>query len=123
MTLVPSVRKFIVFDKPFPENIKKEVYRCVFDKIHELEITSLYEMKYNYSCEGGIELPKTPEWIDYLDRHDQSIHIYQSTRQLRFDCEKDNIIGMRCKDGINIFTEDELDNICFIMNEVIKTFL
>jgi hypothetical protein len=125
MTIVPSIRKIVVFDRPFSENIREEVCERMFERIHELEITALYDMKYNYSCEGGFELPKTQEWKDYLnkqDEHTRSIHTYQHSRQLRFytDTTNTNIIGMRCKDYINLFTDYELDIICRMINEVIE---
>ena len=75
MTIIPSIRKIVVFDRPFPEKIKKEVFDKVFKKIKELEITLLYDMTYNYSSEGGFELPKTCEWINYLNNQN-NLNLY-----------------------------------------------
>jgi hypothetical protein len=124
MAIVPSSRKNILFSGSFPENKKKEIYKLLFEKISSLNITLLCELKYNHSSEGGLELPKTEEWIDYLNSHNQLIHIYQSSRQLRFFTDNhNNIIGARCKDGINIFTDNELDMICQLVNETIDELI
>ena len=124
MAIKPSSRKNILFSGSFPENIKKEIYKRVSEKISSSNITQLFELKYNYSSEGGLELPKTEEWIDYLNSHNLIIHMYQSSRQLRFFTDNhNNIIGARCKDGINIFTDDELDMICKLVDEVIDELI
>jgi len=124
MTIIPSMRKVVILNKPFVENIKEEIYERVFEKIHELKILELYNISYNHSSEGGFELPKTQEWINYLnqqDKHTRSIHPYQHSRQLRFYTDNNNnIIGMRCKDNINIFTDYELDMICDLVNKVVE---
>jgi hypothetical protein len=122
MSIVPSIRRNIFFNNPFPDSIKEEVCKKVFEKIRELGITSLYDMTYNYSSEGGFELPKTTEWNEYLNQQSQytrNIHVYQSSRQLRFSTDnKNNINGAYCKDGLNIFTDYELDSILNIVNVV-----
>lgn len=125
MSILPSDRKNIIFNKTFHESIKEEIYKKIVDKIKELEIVSLYDLSYNYSSEGGFELLKTPEWREHLNNHPndyvRSIHDYQHTRQLRFDINSDkNVYGARCKDGINIFTDRELDTIIFLVDLVNK---
>lgn len=122
MDILPSERKNITFDKPFHASRKKEIYQKVLEEIKELEIVSLYDLSYNYSSEGGFELPKTNEWYEHLNNHPnkyvRGIHNYQSTRQLRFDTGSDNnVIGAYCKDGINIFTDDELDTIKHLVDQ------
>ena len=118
MSIRPSTRKNIVFARPFPEKDKKEVFNKVFSRIKE----SLHDISYNNSYEGGFEMPKTDEWIDYLNNHERSnIHSYQYTRQLRFYTDNNNnIIGARCKDGVHHFTDYELDTICHFVNEVLN---
>ena len=123
MSIIPSNKIKIQFNKIFPYNKKKEIYNKLYAKIIELKISSLYNIKYNNSYEGGIELPKTFDWINYLDNHEnkyvRNIHDYQSTRQLRFDINSDNnIISASCKDGIKIFTDDELNTICSLVNQI-----
>jgi hypothetical protein len=123
MSIIPSNKIKIIFNKHIPHNKKKEIYDKVYAKIIELKVSSLYDIKYNHSYEGGFELPKTFNWINYLNNHQnnyiRNIHNYQPTRQLRFDINSDdNIIGAYCKDGITIFTDDELDTICSLVNEI-----
>jgi len=123
MAIIPSYQKEIYFNTIFSINIKKNICQCVFEKIKELKITELYDLKYNYSDEGGVELPKTEEWLYYLQNHPNEhvceIHKYQSTRQLRFIIKNYNVIGARCKDGLNIFTNYELTIITNIFNQVL----
>jgi hypothetical protein len=123
MAIIPSTNKEIFFNISFSESNKKNICQSVFDKIKELQITELYDLKYNYSSEGGVELPKTYEWMVYLNTHPdertRDIHNYQSTRQLRFIIVDNNIIGARCKDYINIFTDLELIKITMIFNHIL----
>ena len=101
--------------------MKKIICSRVLSLVIELDIIQFNKLEYNYSSEGGLELPKTTEWINYLNSNNQSIHIYQSTRQLRFITDNNsNIIGARCKDNINIFTDYELDMLCYLVNKVIN---
>ena len=120
----PSVRKNIRFFKPFPDDMKDEIYYDVLKQIKYGNIYPLFYISYNHSAEGGFELPKTTAWIDYLDNHEDEyvrmIHIHQFTRQLRFITdENNNIIGARCKDDINLFTDEELDLIESLVNNAI----
>ena len=57
-----------------------------------------------------------------MNNHENcSLHIYQSTRQLRFYTDNNNnIIGAKCKDNIKLFTNAELDMICHLINECIN---
>ena len=124
MSIKASCKKVILFNKSFPENMKKIICSRVLSLVFELNIVKLNNLEYNYSSEGGFELPKTEEWINYLDSNNQSIHIYQSTRQLRFFTDNNsNIIGARCKDNINIFTDYELDILCYLVNKVINEII
>jgi hypothetical protein len=123
MEILPSNKKNIIFNKSFHNSFKEEIYKKIIEEIKELKIISLFDLSYNYSSEGGFELPKTLEWCEYLNNHPnkyiRGIHNYQSTRQLIFDVDpNNNIFGMHCKDGINIFTDRELDLITFIVNLV-----
>jgi hypothetical protein len=123
MAIIPSNKTEIFFNTIFPDSVKKNICQGVIDEIKNSQITELYDLKYNYSAEGGIELPKTNDWFEYLeshpDEHVRTIHKYQTNRQLRFIIDNnDNIIGARCKDGINLFTDDELDKIMILFNKV-----
>jgi len=124
MSIEASSRTKILFFKSFPENMKKIICNRVFSMIFDQNIIQLNNLTYNHSCEGGFELPKTKEWITYLDSHNQKIHIYQSTRQFRFYSDNnDNIIGACCKDNINIFNDYELDTICKLVNDAINEII
>ena len=122
MSIIPSIRKNIVFNRQFSEIHKEDICKKVFNKIEKYKLILLYDISYNYSSEGGFELPKTDEWNNYLNNHENcSLHIYQSTRQLRFYTDNNNnIIGAKCKDNIKLFTDTELDMICHLINECIN---
>jgi len=124
MEILPSNRKNIIFNKPFHNSIREDIYKKVINKINEQEIVLLFNLSYNYSSEGGFELPKTIEWYEHLNKHPnkyvRGVHNYQSSRQLRFDTDSsNNIFGAHCKDGVNIFTDEELDMIIFIVDLVV----
>ena len=126
MSITPSNQKEIYFNYFFLDSVKKNICNAIFDKIKGENITILKNLTYNYSDEGGFELPKTYEWINYLDNHPneqyRSLHKYQSSRQLRFIKNADNyIIGARCKDSINLFTDDELNKISEILETVLQS--
>lgn len=109
MLPIPSSHTQILFVKPFDVKLKDLIIKKI------LETTNLDGIRSDFSSEGGINLPLGPEWVksglelknkQYLDYHD--------SRQLRFmNCPDDNnkIIGIRCKDGINYFTDEELTRI------------
>jgi hypothetical protein len=115
MAIIPSKRTRIYFG-PIPQD--KKYY--LFEQVKNIDNNQLNNLEYNHSAEGGFELIKTKEWCEYLDYTNQSIHTYQSTRQLRFIVDnQQNIIGGYCKDNINIFTDNELDRILELINKVI----
>ena len=66
MDISTSLRKKISFITIFPESNKKYIVDSVIKKIKELDIKILGNLSYNHSYEGGIELPKTKEWENYL---------------------------------------------------------
>ena len=93
----------------------------IYDSVLEHKITCLLKLQLNYSYEGGFELEKTDAWINLLNLDPKNdIHKYQGSRQLRFTIENDdNITGAHCKDNITLFTDEELDMICMLINESI----
>ena len=115
MLPIPSSHTQILFVKPFDIKLKDLIIKKI------LETSNLDGIRSDPSSEGGINLPLNQEWISaelknkkYLDYHD--------SRQLRFmNCLSDNnkIIGIRCKDGINYFTDEELTRIKQCVNEII----
>ena len=107
MLPIPSSHTQILFVKPFDIKYKDLIIKNI------IETSNLDGIRSDFSSEGGVNLPLDLEWRSielknkkYLDYHD--------SRQLRFmNCPyNDNkIIGIRCKDGINYFTDEELTKI------------
>ena len=120
MLPIPSSNTQILFVKSFDEKLKDLIIKKV------LETSNINGIRSDFSSEGGINLPLDPEWAGielknkkYLDYHD--------SRQLRFmNChiehsvsDNNKIIGMRCKDGINYFTDEELTKIKKCIDDII----
>ena len=117
MLPIPTSNTQILFEKPFDVKLKELIIKKV------LETSDINGIRSDFSSEGGVNLPLGPEWVGsgielknkkYLDYHD--------SRQLRFmNCLADNnkIIGMRCKDGINYFTDEELTKIKKCIDDII----
>ena len=122
MSIIPSNLTTVYFNNNFLDSEKNQVCNNIFNKIKKENITILKDLTYNYSAEGGLELPKTNEWVNLLDNHPDKnkriLHKYQSTRQLRFINKNNYIIGATCKDSINHFTDDELNEIIDIINNL-----
>lgn len=72
----------------------------------------------NYSYEGGFELELTSEWKSRKDLNNIHLIKYHNARQIRFVIENDNIIGVRLKDNINYMTDDEIELIVRLINNV-----
>ena len=113
----PPVVTKIYFSKSFDEKYKDEIV----DKL--IEMCNINGMQRDPSFEGGINLPLTPSWYQlkpnlqngkYLDYHD--------SRQFRFISQYGKVSGMRCKDEINYFTEDEINKIKKCIEEIILKY-
>ena len=93
----------IVFSKGINETLKK---KFVYEVIKNCNLDKLGS---DPSYEGGFNLPLTYEWF-IKDLDNKEYLKYHDSRQLRF--VKDNstykIIGLRYKDGINYWTENEI---------------
>lgn len=107
----------IHFTKTFDEKYKDEIV----DKL--IKTCDIHGMRSDPSFEGGINLPLTPSWYQlksnlqngkYLDYHD--------SRQFRFISEYGKISGMRCKDEINYFTDEEINKIKKCIENIISTY-
>ena len=85
-----------------------------------IEICNLTGLISDPSCEGGFNLPLTHEWYN-KDLINKQYLKYHNSRQLRFvnDYTTNKIIGLRYKDGINYWNDDELQ----ILNESIEKIL
>jgi hypothetical protein len=76
----------------------------------------------DWSYECGFNLPLTDFWLkkDYGEISNKIIQ-YHGSRQLRFYFSLDNklVTGLRYKDGIKYWTEDEVEILLNGVNEVI----
>jgi len=109
----PAVITRIHFSKSFDEKYKDEIV----DKL--IKMCNIDGMQRDPSFEGGINLPLTTSWYQvelqnkhYLDYHD--------SRQFRFISQYGKISGMRCKDEINYFTDEEINKIKKCMETIIS---
>jgi hypothetical protein len=114
--MIPSKRSQVLFE-PFPESHKSMVMDVVLQlaKQHPW----LKELRPCFSYEGGFMLSKTTEWIEILTHHadaqTRTLWSYQEGRQLRFIIEQNQIVGVRCKDDVFHFTDEELDEIVLLI--------
>jgi len=104
----------IIFSKNINELSKDKFISDV------IEICNLTGLRSDPSHEGGFNLPLTYEWYK-KDLINKEYLKYHDSRQLRF--VKDNItkkiIGLRYKDSINYWSDDELQ----ILKESIEKIL
>ena len=96
--------------KTFPSDMKEKLANSICSNHTDKTIRP------NYSHELGIELPLTYEWT--LACANNPYIKYHNARQLRFIHKDERIIGMRSKDGIPYFTEEELVIIKVIANNI-----
>lgn len=122
MLPIPSSKTQILFVKPFDEKLKDLIIKKV------LETSDINGIRSDFSSEGGINLPLGSEWVSpCLELKNKKYLDYHDSRQLRFiNChlehsvsDNNKIIGMRCKDGINYFTDEELTKIKECIDDVI----
>lgn len=103
----------IHFSKSFDEKYKDEIV----DKL--IEMCNIPGMKPDPSFEGGINLPLTTEWYQAELQNKKYLN-YHDSRQFRFISQYGKVSGMRCKDEINYFTEDEINKIKKCMETIIS---
>jgi hypothetical protein len=93
----------ILFSKSINDSSKDKFISDV------INICNLNGLKSDPSAEGGFNLPLTSEWfnIDLTNKHCLKYH---DSRQLRFvkNHVANKIIGLRYKDDINYWTNDEI---------------
>lgn len=89
---------------PFDNSQKKSVIKKV------LQSCTLKTISENNSHEGGFDLQLTPEWKKIIESNDPNReHVkYSATRQLRFVKQNDVIVGIRCMDGIQCWSDSEI---------------
>ncbi len=76
------------------------------------------KLKQNFSFEGGFELPLTNDWLNYEKLNNKHLLKYHNSRQVRFVIDNDYIIGLRLKDNINYMSDDELNEIITLINNI-----
>ncbi len=104
----------IYLTAPFPISIKDTLTEKVIYVAKQTE--TLKSLSINYSYEGGFELPLTMEWKEKLK--DVSILKYHSARQLRYFFEDGKVVGLRTKDSIEYWSDEELKLLNVLINDV-----
>jgi hypothetical protein len=105
----------IPFDSKNREQIASQVVKNLMEDLPGLRV--------DYSYECGFNLPLTDYWLekDY-GQHLNQIIKYHDSRQLRFYLSSDSklVTGLRFKDGIKYWTEDEVTKVLYAVNQVIN---
>lgn len=98
----------IVLVKPVSKLLKEDMVNHAIRHWKEFAdiagVTS--QISANMSSEGGFELPMTAEWLSKLSSN--PLISYHSSRQMRFVENGDNIIGLRFKDNIHYWSDQEI---------------
>ncbi len=108
----PAVVTRIYFSKSFDEEYRDEIVKKL------IKMCNINGMLPDPSFEGGINLPLTSEWYQVELQNKQYLD-YHNTRQFRFILQSGKVFGMRCKDEINYFTDEEINKIKNCIEEII----
>ena len=82
----------------------------------------LANLKKNYSSEGGFTLPLTTQWIKAveLENKSQSLFLkYHGNRDFRFFGTGDYIQGLRTKDSMRYWSEEEVSELVKCVDMVV----
>lgn len=105
-------RTYVLFE-PFPESHRSMIIEAVLQLAKQRPLFQGLTRCFSY--EGGFVMPKTPQWIETLTHHKdaqtRALWSYQTGRQLRFILEQNQVVGVRCKDDVFHFTDEELDGL------------
>ena len=101
---IPSNREYLYLTIPFEAKYKE----AVIDKV--LIDCNIPNLSKHYSSERGFELPLTSAWMSANLRNKNLLH-YHNSRQLRFDEENSIVTSLRFNDGINYWSDEELDKL------------
>ena len=108
-----------LFEKTFDFNKRELVAQTVKNRLkHEL-----INLRVDYSHESGFNLPlHGTSWaVKNYGQHLNSIIQYHDSRQLRFHSSDGKIIdGLRFKDGIKYWSDDEVHLVVNATNQVIQ---
>lgn len=111
----PALITRIYFSKSFDEKYKDEIVEKL------IEMCNIPRMQRDPSFEGGINLPLTHEWYQLQLQNKQYLD-YHDSRQFRFISQYGQVSGMRCKDEINYFTDEEINKIKKCMETIISKY-
>ena len=101
---IPSNREYLYLTIPFEAKYKE----AVIDKV--LIDCNIPNLSKHYSSERGFELPLTSAWMSANLKNKNLLH-YHNSRQLRFDEENGIVTSLRFNDGINYWSDEELDKL------------
>lgn len=95
----------------------KQLLKSIVVKIGHESLPGLYQ---NFSAEGGFELPLTDYWKSNTSLKNYEFLKYHNARQLRFVSKSSDeyISELRVKDGINYWTNNELEALGDIIERV-----
>jgi hypothetical protein len=111
----------IYFSTPFDSKYKNTITNLVIEKIQN---TSTLKIKSDTSYEGGFNLPFNEKWKKYdFGPHLNKIIEYHDSRQLRYYYDNNNnkIIGLRYKDGIKYWDQDEIDILFNALDDILSS--
>ena len=104
--------------KNFPSNNKETILAKCMELKDNYDL--LIDLEINYSCERGFELPLTQDWVYILKPYD--LLKYHNMRQLRFIERDEMVIGLRYKDDIPYWTNQELEQLAKLIDSVNTIF-
>lgn len=106
--------------KEFHTNHKNTVMDKVLEKSKDNPILS--NLRKNYSFEGGFALPLTDEWkkaVEIENRSQSGLLKYHGDRDFRFFSSGDFIQGLRTKDSMRYWSEEEVEELKNIITLVV----
>lgn len=106
----------ITFDIPFLESDISKVISYVMEN-------SKLDLKSDPSCEGGFYLKLDSDWIRSINEQNQDYSwnlVYHGTRSFRFVKNGNYINGIRCKDNLRYWTNEEMNEIKNKVNDFIS---
>lgn len=97
----------IVFSKSIPNNLTDELINYCVENLKHMNL------KENFSCERGFELP-------CKNKEEYNLVSPQRTKQLRFVIRNNNNIALRYKDGIVSWSKDEVEHLRYFIENFIS---
>jgi hypothetical protein len=109
----------IYLTTPFDSKYKNTITDLV---IKQIKSKSNLDIQSDPSYEGGFNLPFNEKWLNYnYGSHLNTIVKYHDSRQLRYYNDNNKqIIGLRYKDGIKYWDQDEIDILLEALDDVLS---